>query len=63
MTGVYTKDTLKSLTKPQIIDLFLKMQEHTNSAIYKLTDEIRNLNVNFKILESDAEAGKKWTMS
>ena len=56
---VYTEDTLKSLTKPQIIDLLLKIQEHTNSAISKLTDEIRNLNANFKRLESDVEVVKK----
>ena len=40
--ALYTEDTLKSLTKPPIIDLFLKIQEHTNSAIFKLTDEIKN---------------------
>ena len=59
MTGVYTEDTLKFLAKSQIIDLFLKMQEHTNSTISKLTDEIGNLNANFKRLESDVEVGKK----
>ena len=62
MTGVYTEDTLKFLAKPQIIDLFLKMQEHTNSTISKLTDEIGNLNANFKRLESDVEVGKKVNM-
>ena len=59
MTGVYTEGTLKSLTKSHIIDLFLKMQEHTNSKISKLTDKIRNLNANFKRLESDVEVGIK----
>ena len=59
MTGFYTEDTLKSFNKPQIIDLFLKMQEHTNSTISKLTDEIRNLYANFKRLESDVEVHKK----
>ena len=53
MTGVYIEETFESLTKPRIIDLFLKMQKQTNSTISKLTDDIRNLNANFKGLESD----------
>ena len=53
MLGVYTEETFNSLTKPHIIDLFLKTQKHTNSTICKSTDEIGNLNVNFKRLESD----------
>ena len=57
--GVYTEETFNSLTKRHIIDLFLKIQKHTNSTICKLTDEIRNLNVNFKRLESDIQACKK----
>ena len=57
--GVYTEETFNSLTKHHIIDFFLKIQKHTNSAICKLTDEIRNLNVNFKRLESDIQACKK----
>ena len=59
MLGVYTEETFNSLTKRHIIDLFLKIQKHTNSTICKLTDEIRNLNVNFKRLESDIQACKK----
>ena len=59
MTGVYTEDTLKFLNKPQLIDLFLKMQEHTNRAISKLTVEIRHLNAKFKRLESDVDVVKK----
>ena len=51
MTGIYTEDTLKSLTKLQITDLFLKMHEHTNITTFKLTHEIGNLNANFKRLE------------
>ena len=47
------------LTKRHIIDLFLKIQKHTNSTICKLTDEIRNLNVNFKRLASNIQACKK----
>ena len=59
MTGVYTEDTLKFLNKPQLIDLFLKMQEHTNRTISKLTVEIRYLNAKFKRLESDVDVVKK----
>ena len=55
MTGVYTKDTLKLLDKSHIMDLFLKVQKHTNSIISKLTDGIRNLNANFKRVDSDVE--------
>ena len=35
------------------------MQEHINSTISKLIDEIRNLNGKFKRLKSDVEVGKK----
>ena len=59
MTGVYIEETLKSLIKPHIIDLFLKIKEHTNTKISKLTDKIRNLYANFKRLESDVEVCKK----
>ena len=59
MTGAYTGDTVKPLTNPHIIDLFFKMQEHTISKISKLTNRIRNLNANFKRLESDVEVCKK----
>ena len=53
MTGVYVEETFESLTKPRIIDLFLKVLKQTNSTVSKLTDDIRNLNTNFKGLESD----------
>ena len=59
MTGVYIEETFESLTKPRIIDLFLKMQKQTNSTISKLTDDIRNLNANFKGLESDVQVRKE----
>ena len=59
MTGPFTQDTLKSLTKSQIFDLFLKIQDHIKCAISKLADEIRNLNANFKKFESDVEVGRK----
>ena len=35
------------------------MEKHTNSTISKLTDKIRNLNANFKRLESNAQVCKK----
>ena len=59
MAGVYIKETFESLTKARIIDLFLKMQKQTSSTISKLTDDIRNLNANFKGLESDVQSRKK----
>ena len=48
MTGVYIEETFESLTKPRIIDLFLKVLKQTNSTVSKLTDDIRNLNANFR---------------
>ena len=59
MNGVSIEGTLESLINSQIIDLFFKMQEHTNSTIAKLTDEIRNSNFSFKRLKSDVEFCKK----
>ena len=56
---MFTHQTFNYLTKRHIIGLFLKIQKHTNSAICKLTDRIRNLNANFKRLESDIQACKK----
>ena len=35
------------------------MQGYTNSTTSSLTDVIKNLNANFKRLESDVEVGKK----
>ena len=57
MTGIYTENNLKSLTKPRIIDLFLKI-----STISYLTNGIRNSNANIKRLESDLEVCKKRIM-
>ena len=59
MIAAYTEDTLKSLTKFQIIHLFLKIQDHTNNAISKFSDKIKKLNANFKRLQSDVKVGKK----
>ena len=53
MSGVYTGETLKALNKNQIIDLFLKTQEQTDSTIASLTAEIKRLNENFQKLEAD----------
>ena len=48
MTGVYNEDTLKALNKTQLIDLFLKMHDHTNSTINSLRTEMKDLNNSFK---------------
>ena len=40
MAGVFTVETLKALDKNQIIDLFLKTQEQTNTTIASLTTEV-----------------------
>ena len=58
MTGVYTEDTLKALNKTQLIDLFLKMQDQTNSTIDSLMAEMKDLNNSFKRLESDVQIVK-----
>ena len=58
MTGVYTEDTLKALNKTQLIDLFLKMQDQTNSTIVSLMAEMKELRISFKRLESDAQIVK-----
>ena len=48
MTAIYTEDTLRALNKTQLIELFLKSQEHTKGIINSLTEEMKNLNKNFK---------------
>ena len=53
MAAIYTEDTLRALNKTQLIELFLKSQEHTKGIINSLTEEMKNLNKNFKKLESD----------
>ena len=58
MTGVYTEDTLKALNKTQLIDLFLKMQDQTNSTIVSLMAEMKDLSSSFKRLESDVQIVK-----
>ena len=58
MTGVYTEDTLKALSKTQLIDLFLKMQNQTNSTIVSSMAEMKYLSSSFKRLESDVQIVK-----
>ena len=58
MAGVYTEDIFKTLNKTQSIDLFLKMQDQTNSTIDSLMTEMKDLNNNFKRLESDIQIAK-----
>ena len=58
MGGVYTEDTLKALNKTQLIDLFLKMQDQTNSTIVSLMAEMKDLSSSFKRLESDVQIVK-----
>ena len=50
---------LKTLTeKTQLNDLFLKMQDQTNSTLGSLMAEMKDLNSSFKRLESDVQAVK-----
>ena len=58
MSGVYTEETSRALNKNQIIDLFFKSQEQTNTTIASLTAEIKRLNENFQKLESDVSVAK-----
>ena len=58
MTGVYTEDTLKASNKTQLTDLYIKMQDRTNSIIDSLMAEMKDLNSSFKRLESDVQIVK-----
>ena len=58
MTGVYTGDSPKALNKTQVIDLFLKVQDQTNSTIDSFMAEMKDLNNGFKRLESDVQIVK-----
>ena len=51
MAGGVTQETLTALNKNQIIDLFLKTQEQTNTTIASLTAEIKRLNGNLQKLK------------
>ena len=54
-TSVYTENTLKALNKTQLIDLFLKMQDQTNSTVDSLMVERKDLNNSLKRFESDVQ--------
>ena len=56
MAGVYTEETLQSLNKTQLIQLFLKTQEQTNNTINTLTEETDR---SFKKLGSEIIVIKK----
>ena len=58
MTVVYTEDTLKALNKTQLIDLFLKIQDQTNSTTDFLMAEMKDLNNSFKRREFDVQIVK-----
>ena len=53
MAGGITEETLRALNKNQIIDLFLKTQEQTNTTIASITAEVKRLNENFQKVEPD----------
>ena len=54
----YTEDALKALNKTQLIDLFLKIQDQTNSTMESLMAEMKILNNSLKSLESDVQIVK-----
>ena len=51
MTAIYTEDTMRTLYKTQLTELFLKSTEHTKGIIN--SEKMKNLNENLKKLESD----------
>ena len=53
MAGFYTEETLQPLNKKQLIKLFLKTQEQANNTINALTEEIKEIHLSFKKLESE----------
>ena len=59
MAGVYAGETIKSLNKLQIIDLFSKNQEHATNTITSFANEIKELNLSLRRLESDVKVSKK----
>ena len=52
MAGLYIEEILEALNNSQIIDLFVKTQQQTNSTIASLTAEIKHLNDSFLKLVS-----------
>ena len=59
MTLLYTEETPKSLSKSQIIYLFLQIQEHTSKTIFSQAEETKDLNSNFKRVKSNVVVAKK----
>ena len=59
MTLLYTEETPKSLSKSQIIYLFLQIQEHTSKTIFSQAEETKDLNSNFKRVKSHVVVAKK----
>ena len=51
--GVYTKETLKPLSMTQLIGLFVKTHEKTGHTIDYFAGKIRNINKNFKRINSN----------
>ena len=53
MASNYTKESLKSYNKQQLIKVFLEVLQQSKETISKLTDEIKLLKENYKKLESN----------
>ena len=53
MTTICTADRLRALRKTQLTELFLKSQENTDGILNSLTEDMKNINENFKKLESE----------
>ena len=53
MASNYTKESLKSYNKQQLIKVFLEVLQQSKETINKLTDEIKLLKENYKKLESN----------
>ena len=49
----HTEESLKSMLKPQLIELVLRLQKHTTETINKLTNEIKEINETFSKFEAD----------
>ena len=58
MASNYTKESLKSYNKQQLIKVFLEVLQQSKETINKLTDEIKLLKENYKKLESDISVSK-----
>ena len=53
MASNYTKESLKSYNKQQLIKVFLEVLQQSKETINKLNDEIKLLKENYKKLESN----------